>query len=171
MVFGPCAPFFKKETAVETLDRALRLLFLARYGQRQQRFCSPHISYDTGVVELFLHEEPPGNEVVLCLGGLDSFSASEVTWSNLLDYCEKHRGLRLVLLMGKTVRQWEGPDTDWTGQGWTTNPTKGRYWVKKMELKDLLDSRKVDHSYVNIRRRWGKMTAATSKKIICARAH
>lgn len=31
----------------ETLDRALRLLFLARYGQRQQHFrISPHISYD-----------------------------------------------------------------------------------------------------------------------------
>lgn len=76
---------------------------------------APFFKKKTGSIESFLQDQPPGNEVVLCLGGLDSFSASDITWSSLLDYYEKHRGLRLVLLMEETVRQWIRSDTDWTG--------------------------------------------------------
>lgn len=61
---------------------------------------------ETASISSFLDNEPSGNEVVLCLGSLDSFSVNDNTWSNLLDFYEKSRGLRLVLLLGETVQQW-----------------------------------------------------------------
>ncbi|MCJ1271793.1 hypothetical protein MMC22_011698 [Lobaria immixta] len=38
--------------------------------------------------------------------GIDSLTVNLATWSNLMDEYEKRRGLRILLLIGETGKQW-----------------------------------------------------------------
>lgn len=69
--------------------------------------------------------------MVLCLLGIDSLTVNLATWSNLMNEYEKRRGLRILLLIGETGKQWRSarPQINWEWLRWT-HKALGRCWAE-----------------------------------------
>lgn len=86
---------------------------------------------------------PGESKVVLAIIGIEGMNTDLKKWKSLAKEFQGKAGLRIYLLIGETMSQWEKADVKWTAMYWSVTILE-RYWavfnLDKIVDEDVLDT-------------------------------